>query len=253
MMKIGVHAPDANEKPGVLTSEPYRAVPVVGLKEAAGEPMQARFSPYVNNGGTVLAIAGDDFVVVVGDTRMSTGYSIHTREQSKITKLTDKCVIATAGMQSEMITLHKMLKYRVAMYEHEHRRQPSVEAIAQMLSTMLYYKRFFPYYTFNLIAGVDDNGKGAVYGYDAIGSHERSMYGAQGTGNSLMMSVLDNQIGKNNQEIPTPPLTKLQVIDLAKDAITSAGERDIYTGDGVDVVVIDGAGFSATKMPLKKD
>jgi 20S proteasome subunit beta 6 len=47
---------------------------------------------------------------------------------------------------------------RIKMYEHEHRRQPSVTAIAQLLSTILYNKRFFPYYTFNLLAGIDDEG-----------------------------------------------------------------------------------------------
>ena len=43
--------------------------------------------------------------------------------------------------------------------------------MASLLGYTLYMKRFFPYYCFNLIAGLDENGNGAVYGYDAIGSY----------------------------------------------------------------------------------
>merc|ERR1719181_1499923 len=88
------------------------------------------------------------------------------------------------------MTLHRHLKARIVMYEHKHRRPPSVVAIAQMLSTMLYHKRFFPFYTFNVLAGIDDEGLGAVYHYDAIGSFERVPYTTSGSGSSLVMSVL---------------------------------------------------------------
>merc|ERR1719245_1653965 len=159
---------------------------------------------------------------------MSTGYRIHTRDCSKVTQLTDKCVIASCGMKSDAITLHKNLKARIVMYEHKHRRQPSVTAIAQMLSTMLYYKRFFPYYTFNVVCGVDHEGKGAVYHYDAIGSFERCPYTTSGSGSSLVMSVLDNQLAKTNQLKGGSPPTKEEVVSLCKDVLSSVGERDIY-------------------------
>jgi len=47
----------------------------------------SRFSPYTENGGTVLAIAGEDFAVVAGDTRQTEGYSIQTRYAQKVFRL----------------------------------------------------------------------------------------------------------------------------------------------------------------------
>ncbi|CDI79111.1 proteasome subunit beta type 1, putative [Eimeria acervulina] len=127
------------------------------------------FNPYVNNGGTVVCVAGDDFAVGVGDTRLSVGYSIHSRMQSKLTKLTSCCSIASSGMQADINTLHRWLKVRIALYKHQHREEPPISALAQLLSVVLYSRRFFPYYTFNVLFGIDKDGKGAVYGYDAIG------------------------------------------------------------------------------------
>merc|ERR1712061_522538 len=116
-------------------------------------------------------------------------------------------------MKSDAITLHKQLKMRIVNYEHKHRRQPSITAIAQMLSTMLYHKRFFPYYTFNVVCGVDNEGKGAVYHYDAIGNFERCPYSTSGSGSSLVMSVLDAQLAKVNQTLSTGPApTKAEVV-----------------------------------------
>ena len=80
------------------------------------------------------------------------------------------------------------------MYEQQHNEPMSCPAMAQLLSNTLYYKRFFPYYTFNIVGGLDDEGKGCVYTYDAIGSYERSGYSVQGTGQGLVVPVLDSQL-----------------------------------------------------------
>lgn len=55
--------------------------------EAASGPVAHAFSPYADNGGSILAIAGRDFCVVAGDTRQSEGYNIQTRYKPKVHRL----------------------------------------------------------------------------------------------------------------------------------------------------------------------
>jgi 20S proteasome subunit beta 6 len=139
-----------------------------------------------------IAIAGKDFVTVAADTRISEGYSIISRDYSKTTRLTDKCVITSSGMVADIETLHKLLITKVKVYEREHRRLPSTESLAQLLGNTLYGRRFMPYYSFNLLAGLTHDGKGTVYGYDAIGSFDALSYGVQGSGTEMAAPLLDN-------------------------------------------------------------
>jgi len=80
------------------------------------------------------------------------------------------------------------------MYKHEHQKEMSTPAAAQMLSIMLYHKRFFPYYVSNILAGLDENGKGCIYSYDPIGHCEKTTYRAGGSAGALLQPLLDNQV-----------------------------------------------------------
>lgn len=324
-------------------------------------PKEVAFSPYQDNGGfvfrnnwsqlcelflfycvpdlgcrcrTALAVAGKDFVVIASDTRISTGYSIHTRDGSKITQLyvylrlfpragvpsvacasrpansasqifartsgsqiqlfpsvslspyylargrvliffkyhsvswpcsltfaslvlllrTDKSVIASSGMQADIKTLFKVLEMRMKAFKHQHRRQMPTPAIAQMLGNTLYYKRFFPYYTFNIFAGLNEQGEGCVYSYDAVGSFQRVPVSCTGSGHELIQPLLDNQIDRAHQQgLGHWDLSQLEAVELVKDAFSSACERDIYTGDHVDIAVINKDGVHWDKFDLKFD
>jgi hypothetical protein len=58
-----------------------------------------------------------------------------------------------------MEALHKKLHTQHVMYQFNHRKPMACPAMAQLLSNTLYQKRFFPFYTFNLCAGLDDEGE----------------------------------------------------------------------------------------------
>jgi len=44
-----------------------------------------------------------------------------------------------------------------------------------------------------------------------------------------------------------------EAVELVQDAFTSAGERDIHTGDFVDLWVVDAQGVHMSKFELKLD
>ncbi|CAI0385509.1 unnamed protein product [Linum tenue] len=118
------------------------------------------------------------------------------------------------------------------------------------------------YYTFNVLGGLDNEGKGCVYTYDAVGSYERVGYSAQGSGSVLIMPFLDNQL-KSPSPLLLPaqdavtPLSQSEAIDLVKTCFASATERDIHTvssrGDNLEIVVLNAGGVHREFMPLRRD
>lgn len=207
------------------------------------QPQERQFNPYSDNGGTILAVAGADFSVIAGDTRQSEGYSIQTRYAPKVFRLTDKAVLAVNGFAADGNMFVKKVKQRLEWYRHAHSKDMPLRAVARLIQSMLYARRFFPYYVYNILGGIEEDGSGAVYSFDPVGSYEREACRAAGAASSLVQPFLDNQIYFKNQT-PAPGtshpahLPLADVLALVIDSFTSATERHIEVGDGLEMYVV---------------
>ena len=140
------------------------------------------------------------------------------------------------------------------MYTQDHNKTITTPALAQLISNMLYNKRFFPYYISNIIGGLDEEGKGVLYSYDPVGHCERNMYRAGGSSAALVQPLLDNQIGLKNQTGVQPrDLSVDSAIKIIKDVFISAAERDIYVGDSIDIRIISKDGIRKETFNLRRD
>ncbi|KFY14744.1 hypothetical protein V492_02442 [Pseudogymnoascus sp. VKM F-4246] len=234
---------------------------------------QHRFDPYTDNGGSTLAIAGDNFAILAGDTRSTSGYNINTRYEPKVFKIGGSdstqrdatLILSVVGFAADANALKERLDTVVKLYRYQHGKAMTVKAAAQRLSIILYQKRFFPYYAHAILGGLDEEGKGAVYSYDPVGSYEREQCRAGGAAASLIMPFLDSQVNYKNQYEPGSGvghnlkererelLSRDVVEDLVKDAFDSAVERHIEVGDGLLMMVITKDGIEEIYKPLKQD
>ena len=186
-------------------------------------------------------------------------------EQDGTVEKSSNLVLAVVGFAADGNALKERLDTLVKMYKYQHGKPMSVNACAQRLSTILYQKRFFPYYVHAILGGLDENGKGALYSYDPVGSYEREQCRAAGAASSLITPFLDNQVNYKNQydpdsgtghELqprPREELSQETVVKIVKDAFTSATERHIEVGDGLQMLIITKDGIKETFTPLKRD
>ncbi|KAF2456703.1 nucleophile aminohydrolase [Lineolata rhizophorae] len=252
----------------------FRETPAVrqapGPSSAAGE-RQHGFYPYTDNGGSTLGISGADFAILAGDTRSTSGYNINTRYAPKLYKIggdapdTPPIALSVVGFAADGAALAERLDTIVKMYRYQHGKPMGVAACAQRLSHLLYMKRFFPFYVAAILAGLDESGRGALYSYDPVGSYEREQCRAGGAAASLIMPFLDNQVNFKNQNVPGSgqghaleprkpyDLPRGTVEELVQDAFTSAVERHIEVGDGLQMMIITRDGIEEVYRDLKKD
>ncbi|AAS54167.2 AGL324Wp [Eremothecium gossypii ATCC 10895] len=230
--------------------------------EVHSVPIQHQFNPYDDNGGTILGIAGEDFAVLAGDTRHTTGYSINSREEPKVFDCGDNILISANGFAADGDALVKRFKNSMKWYRFDHNKKMTIKSAARSIQHLLYGKRMFPYYVHTIIAGLDEEGKGAVYSYDPVGSYEREQCRAGGAAASLIMPFLDNQVNFKNQYEPDSNGTKKralrflsvdEVVRLVRDAFTSATERHIHVGDGLQIMIVTKDGVREEFYSLKKD
>jgi len=230
-------------------------IPTTGLSEYSNGMTERRFSPYSENGGSVVAIGGEDFCVIASDTRLSGhGYAILSRDQPKLFKLSDSTVLGSTGCWCDILTFVKVAEMRLKTYRHTHGKTMATTAVAQMTATMLYGKRFFPYGISNILAGLDKDGRGIVYSYDPVGHTEKTSYRAGGSAVSLLQPLLDNQVGLKNMENPDKtPISLKRAMDIIHDVFISAAEREIHTGDGIYFNIITKDGIKVQEVPLRRD
>jgi proteasome beta subunit len=192
-------------------------------------------------GAATVGITFENGVVIGAEKRVLWGYTVVSKTGKKVFPITDKIIVGSAGVSGDYQMLSSFLVAESNLFELENRRSITVNAAAQLLSNILFSRKYMPYLTQTLIGGVDPDGS-HLYSLDLAGSLIEETYAAVGTATSLVLGVLEANYRKD--------LTKEEAVQLAIKAIRSATRRDAMSGDGIDLLVVTPEGIESMQLQL---
>ncbi len=195
-------------------------------------------SEYLKTGTTTIGIVCKDGVVLAADKRSTAGYLVANKKQTKVFPIAPNIVVTQAGLVSDAQLLTKLIKAEIKLMEIQTGRAVTVKEAAHLLGGMLYSNirrpSMVPGIVGFLLGGVDKTGN-ALFNLGIDGSiTDKDDFDSEGSGSVFALGVLESQF--------KPGMSVDDGIKLAEEAINAALQRDIATGNGIDIYVITEAG-----------
>ena len=186
---------------------------------------------------TTIGIVCKDGVVFGTDRRATEGYYVAHKHTKKIYKIVNHIGLTTAGVVADAQTLVDIMQAECNLYQINRLSRIPVSAAARLFSNILFQRRYFPFITQILIGGVDATGA-KIFTLDPVGSLiQENTFCATGSGTPYAIGVLEDSYNEKEG------LTIQEAIPIAIHSVRSSIERDIGSGNGIDIVTIDKDGY----------
>jgi len=191
----------------------------------------------LQKGTTTVGIVCKDGVVLAADKRATAGFVVNKYTQ-KIHKITDSMAVTMAGLVSDAQLLVKLIRAEIKLKDLATLRTSTVRETANLLAGMLYTNlrkmSMVPGIVSFILGGNDEEGS-HIYDLGIDGSVTEVIdYVSDGSGSIFAYGVLEALYKKG--------MSVDDGVKLAIRAISAAIQRDVNTGNGIDVMVIDNKG-----------
>ena len=193
---------------------------------------------YKKTGTTTIGIKCKDGIVLAADKRAGAGIIVDKRAQ-KVYKITDYIALTMAGTASDAQLITKLISAELRLMEIRKEKQVTVKEAANLLSGIVYQNirrpSMIPGISHFILAGKDNKG---FHLYDVYPDGSLSEYRdflSSGSGSVMAYGVLETLYVEN--------LSIEEGVKLAVKGINAAIQRDMNSGDGIDVSTITNQGI----------
>src|SRR3990167_438695 len=193
----------------------------------------------LKTGTTTIGIVCKDGIVLAADKRATSGYLIAWKKFDKIISVTNNIAVTVAGTVSDVQLLTKYLMAELKLKNIRTGRETTVKEAANLLANFVYnnIRKFsiIPGISHFIIGGKDSSGF-HLYDLSPDGSIvEVDDYISSGSGSVMAFGVLETLYKKG--------LSVEEGVKLAAKGINAAVQRDIASGNGIDIITITREGI----------
>lgn len=181
-------------------------------------------------------------VVLCADMRASAGYFIANNNTMKIQQLDQHAGLTLAGGVADAQNITDALRYHANIHRLQKNRPIPIRSLARLTSLMFHQNRGYPFIADILVGGYDDAPD--LYNIDMFGSVESKQFVTTGSGSPVAYGVLED--GYHDD------ISMKDAKHLALTAVKAAIVRNIGTGDGINLAIIDDEGFRLLTDERKK-
>ena len=179
----------------------------------------------------MVAMKGRNCVAIASDKRFGQQAMTVSMDFPKVFSISPKIRVGLAGLNTDVQTLFSKIQYKVNMYRMDEHRPISPRSLVHLVSHMLYEKRFGPYFTEPVIAGMDELGTPFIYSMDLIGCiNFADDFVVTGTCSSSLYGICES--------LYEPDLAPDDLFETISQALLSAVDRDALSGWGAVVHII---------------
>lgn len=191
---------------------------------------------------SLVGIVCKDGVVLGADRRVTAGSLIMGKNYAKIMQVNDYIAVSYTGGVADAQLTNKILAAELRLQELRTKSKPGIKSAAHLLAMLTYRSirtpTMIPSIVGTLVAGLDENSKASLFTIEPAGGvYEVEDYDCNfSSGMPYILGLLERQYKKD--------ITVKEAVELAKECLKASTQRDVGSGNGIDV-------FSITKSGIK--
>lgn len=191
---------------------------------------------------SIVGLVCRDGIVMAADRRATAGTIVMSKTSKKLLKVNDYIAVAGTGVASDIDLNQRIFAAELKLKELKTKVRPTVKEAASLFGMMAYRNIRTPSMIMSivgmLVGGFNEDGSAELYTIEPAGGVSKvEDYDANfSSGMPYILGLLERQYKKD--------ISVKEAVELAKECIKSSTQRDVGSGNGIDV-------FSITKEGIK--